>query len=113
VLRREAENQKKEECDCTNESALARRLRGVVTILIPKPRLSAVRQVTGSNLPRPARSREKWTRQAAFNAVIGIAITASFLIEPAGPSQGGRLDSRFTWPREWPGAAGPFWLLYR
>lgn len=41
----------------------------------------------GSDLPESRAFSREWKRQAAFNAVIGIAIIASFLIETAGPSR--------------------------
>jgi hypothetical protein len=41
----------------------------------------------GSGLPESRAFSRGWKRQAAFNALIGIAIIASFLIETAGPSR--------------------------
>jgi uncharacterized protein involved in response to NO len=41
----------------------------------------------GSDLPESRAFSREWKRQAAFNAVIGIAIIASFLMEMAGPSR--------------------------
>ena len=41
----------------------------------------------GSDLPESRAFSAEWKRQAAFNALIGIAIIASFLIESAGPSR--------------------------
>ena len=41
----------------------------------------------GSDLPESRAFSGEWKRQAAFNALIGIAIIASFLIETAGPSR--------------------------
>jgi uncharacterized protein involved in response to NO len=41
----------------------------------------------GSDLPESRAFSREWKRQAAVNAVIGIAIIASFLIETAGPSR--------------------------
>jgi uncharacterized protein involved in response to NO len=40
-----------------------------------------------SDLPESRAFSSEWKRHAAFNAVIGIAIIASFLIETAGPSR--------------------------
>jgi uncharacterized protein involved in response to NO len=41
----------------------------------------------GSDLPESRAFSREWKRQAAFNAVIGIAVIASFLIETAGSSR--------------------------
>ncbi|HSP46205.1 MAG TPA: NnrS family protein [Chthoniobacterales bacterium] len=41
----------------------------------------------GSDLPESRAFSREWKRQGAFNAVIGVAITASFVIETAGPSR--------------------------
>ena len=41
----------------------------------------------GSDLPESRAFSREWKRQAAFNALIGIAIIASFLIETVGPSK--------------------------
>ena len=41
----------------------------------------------GSDLPESRAFSREWKRQAAFNAVIGFSIIASFLIETAGPSR--------------------------
>ena len=41
----------------------------------------------GSELPESRIFSPEWKRQAAFNALIGLAIVASFLIETAGPSR--------------------------
>lgn len=41
----------------------------------------------GSDLPEPLAFSREWKRQAAFNALTGIAIIASFLFETGGPSR--------------------------
>ncbi|HYJ04239.1 MAG TPA: NnrS family protein [Chthoniobacterales bacterium] len=41
----------------------------------------------GSDLPESRAFSREWKQQAAFNALIGAAIIASFLIETAGPSR--------------------------
>ena len=41
----------------------------------------------GSDLPESRAFSPEWKRQAAFNALIGLAIIATFLIETAGPSR--------------------------
>jgi len=41
----------------------------------------------GSDLPESRAFSAEWKRQAAFNALIGLTIVATFLIETAGPSR--------------------------
>jgi uncharacterized protein involved in response to NO len=45
----------------------------------------------GSDLPESRAFSREWKRQAAFNALIGAAIVATFLIETAGPSGAARI----------------------